>query len=45
MFAALLEGEAMIRSERGKVIIRNRTKLITMAGGSYNRFAAARPDL
>ncbi|MBB2719621.1 UNVERIFIED_ORG: CRP-like cAMP-binding protein [Rhizobium etli] len=42
---ALLEGEGMIRSERGKVIIRNRADLITMTGGSYNRFAAARPDL
>ena len=35
---AFLEGEGMIRSTRGKVSIRNRTKLVTTAGGSYNRF-------
>lgn len=42
---ALLEGEGTIRSARGKVIIRNRTKLISMADGSYNRFAVARPAI
>ncbi|WP_245310170.1 Crp/Fnr family transcriptional regulator [Rhizobium sp. R339] len=42
---ALLEGEGMIRSARGKVIVRDRTKLISMAGGSYNRLAAARPAI
>ncbi|AGS26597.1 Crp/Fnr family transcriptional regulator [Rhizobium etli] len=38
---AFLEGEGMIRSTRGKVSIRNRSKLVAMAGGSYNRFGTA----
>ncbi|WP_246642201.1 Crp/Fnr family transcriptional regulator [Rhizobium laguerreae] len=37
---AFLEGEGMIRASRGLVVVRDRAKLIEMAGGSYGRSEA-----
>lgn len=37
---AVLEGEGMIRASRAAIIVRNREKLISKAGGSYGRSEA-----